>query len=88
LEKFNNLKATYELINGILSALSDKLIVGGTVCDLAKVLDCSNHDILLLKLNFYEINGKANELIKSYLRNRHQRTEIKSKMSDHNTLSC
>jgi hypothetical protein len=70
-------KATHELITDILSALNDKLIVGGIFCDLAKAFDCVNHDILLSKLNFYGITGKANEWIKSYLKNRYQRAEIK-----------
>jgi hypothetical protein len=34
-------------------------------------------DILLPKLNFYGITGKANEWIKSYLKNRYKRVEIK-----------
>jgi hypothetical protein len=38
--------------------------VGGIFCDLSKF------DILLSKLNFYGITGKANEWIKSYLENR------------------
>jgi hypothetical protein len=61
-------KVIYELINDILSALNDKLIVGGIFCDLAKAFDCDNHDILLPKLNFYGITSKANECIKSYLK--------------------
>jgi len=43
-------------------------------------------DILLYKLNFYGINGKAYEWIKSYLRNRYQRVEIKNKNFNHNTF--
>jgi hypothetical protein len=53
--------------------------VGGIFCDLAKAFDCVNHDILLSKLNFYGITGKANKWIKSYLKNRYQREEIKNK---------
>lgn len=54
-------KATYELNNEIVSALSKKLIVGWIFCDLAKVFDCVNHYILLSKLNFYGITGKVYE---------------------------
>jgi hypothetical protein len=32
-------KATYELINNILSALNDKLIMGGIFCELGKAFD-------------------------------------------------
>jgi hypothetical protein len=70
-------KATYELNNEIVNALSNKLIVGWIFCDLAKTFDCVNHYILLSKLNFYGITGKVYEWIKSYLRNRYQRVKIK-----------
>lgn len=37
--------------------------------------------------NLYEITAKAKEWIKSYLRNRYQRVEIKNKNFHHNTFS-
>jgi hypothetical protein len=80
-------KATYELTNKIVSALNEKLIVGGIFCDLAKAFDCLNHDILLFKLNFYGITGNAYEWIKSYLSNRFQRVEIKNENPNYKTLS-
>jgi hypothetical protein len=65
------------LTQEILTALNNKLKVGGIFCDLHKAFDCVNHNILLSKLEFYGILGKANILIKSYLQNRYQRVQIK-----------
>jgi hypothetical protein len=41
-------KATYGLINDILSALNDKLFMGGIFCDLAKAFDSVSHDIQII----------------------------------------
>jgi hypothetical protein len=40
-------KASYKLIDGILHALNNKMMVGGIFCDLQKAFDCVNHSILL-----------------------------------------
>jgi len=61
--------------------------VGGKFCDLKKVFDSADHDILLSKLEFYGIRGKFNALIKSYLNNRYQRESITSKNSCHYSFS-
>jgi hypothetical protein len=36
----------------ILSALNNKMDVGGISCDLSKAFDCVNHELLLSKLSF------------------------------------
>jgi hypothetical protein len=75
-------KAIYQLSNNILKALDNKYLVGGIFCDLTKAFDCVDHDILLGKLKFYGIKGSANNLIKSYLKDRYQRVVIRNKSSN------
>jgi len=55
-------KASYKLIHDILSALNNKLSVGGIFCDLEKASDRVNRDILLPKLEHHGITGKDNVL--------------------------
>jgi len=59
--------ASYNLINNILKALNNKMRVGGIFCDLTKASDYVNHNILLSKLEFCGITGRANNLIKLFL---------------------
>jgi hypothetical protein len=55
--------ASYTLTQEILTALNNKINVGGIFCHLHKAVDCVNHDILLSKMEFYGIIGKANNQI-------------------------
>jgi hypothetical protein len=66
-------KAVYDLTNNILKALDDNQLVGGIFCDLTKAFNCFNHDILLAKLDYYGITGRAHKLLTPYLKNRYQR---------------
>jgi hypothetical protein len=68
--------ATYSLLKDILDALNSNSVVGGIFCDLKKAFDCVNQDILLSKMELYEIKGILNRLIRSYLSNRYQRVSI------------
>jgi hypothetical protein len=68
--------ASYNLTKNILTALNNKLLVGGIFCDFHKAFDRVNHDILLSKMEFYGISGKANNLIKSYLQGSCQRAVV------------
>jgi hypothetical protein len=70
--------AIHKLINEILTALNNKLMVGGIFCDLEKAFDCANHKILLSKLEFYDVKGKAKLWFESYFSNRYIRVSIKN----------
>ena len=75
-------KALYKLIDGILNALNNRMVVGGIFCDLQKAFDCVNHNILLTKLKYYGITGTTHKLIKSYLKDRYQRVILHNNSSD------
>ena len=68
--------ATYNLTKHILTALNNKSVVGGIFCDFHKSFDCVNYGILLSKMAFYGVSGKANNLIKSYVQERCHRTMV------------
>jgi hypothetical protein len=64
------------LIEEILNALNNRMMVEGIFCDLQKAFDCVNHNILLTKLEFYGITGTSLKLIKSYVEGRYQRVML------------
>jgi hypothetical protein len=64
--------ASYHLINNILSALNNKLLVGGIFCDFHNTFYSVNYDTLSSEMEFYGITGTAYKLIKSYLQDRYQ----------------
>ena len=54
----------------------------GVSIDLQKVFDTVNHDILLSKLNHYDIRGVAFDWFKSYLSDRTQYATINNERSE------
>jgi hypothetical protein len=70
-----------EIFSNIYSGLNDKLMVASVNCDLSKAFDLVDHELLLKKLEYYGIRGNAIALIKSYLHERSQQTEIIHKNS-------
>ena len=66
----------------VQDALKDKKHVLGIFIDLSKAFDTIDHSTLLVRLDRYGIRGNANCLIKSYLFNRVQYTEVHNEKSD------
>jgi hypothetical protein len=68
--------AIFRLINEILNNQNNKTKTGCVFCDLQKAFDKVYHALLLDKLEYYGIRGKAKKLILSYLQGRYQRVQI------------
>ena len=81
-----NVEAIFKLTNGILKAFNFKILAGSILCDLEKAFDSVNHDILLLKLSYCGISGKAKLLLESYVQNRYQRVNITNLYLNSNTV--
>ena len=52
----------------------DKGASGAVLTDLSKAFDCLNHDLLIAKLGAYGVSHDALKFIRSYLKERKQRT--------------
>ena len=83
---FQKNKSTEHAVTSILSTLDEaKSKRNSSYCiflDFAKAFDTVNHEILLAKLDHYGISGVSHTLLKSYLSNRTQQTEINGVLSD------
>jgi hypothetical protein len=69
------------LLNDNLTALNDKILVGGIFFDLEKAFESAKHDILLAKMEYYDIRGVMLTVIKSYLENGYQILKFNNKIS-------
>ena len=67
-------------------ALDDKTYVAAILMDLSKAFDCLPHDLLLLKLKYYDLSDNALKLMESYLTNRKQCAKLGSTKSDFESI--
>jgi hypothetical protein len=71
--------ALFDFINKIHDRIDRGNLTSGIFFDLTKAFDLINHEILLRKIERYGIRGLANKWLCSYLSNRKQVVEIKTK---------
>ena len=80
--------ALIELVDQIRTSIGENKMTCGIFIDLSKAFDTVNHQILLHKLEHYDICGKALELFKSYLSNRKQYVQIDQSKSNTLPIAC
>ena len=75
-QKYSTVHALISLTENIRKNLDEGNIGCGIFVDLHKAFDTVEHDILLSKLEYYDICGLANEWFKSYLSIRKQYVSV------------
>lgn len=68
----NTTEAINEFLTNIMTSLDSSRSALGIFCDLSKAFDSVNHSLLLGKLRYYGISGKAYSWVESYLSGRKQ----------------
>ena len=63
-------RSLLSMIDKWKKAVDSKKVFGAVLTDLSKASDCICHDLLIAKLNSYELSLPALKLIKDYLQNR------------------
>ena len=57
-------------------ALDKKNKFGALLTDISKAFECLNHELLIAKLDAYNVDNSSLEVTRSYLSNRKHRTKI------------
>jgi len=73
--------AITDFVNKACNAIENNEIGLGVFLDLSKAFDTIDHNILLHKLNFYGIRGRALDWFRSYLSNR----QLITRVNEHNS---
>jgi len=80
--------AIHEFVDGVTASLENKQHTLSVFLDLSKAFDTIDHNILLGKLSWYGVRGKALDWFRSYLENRQQYVEYCHTESSILTVPC
>ena len=80
--------ALIEITEKIKETIDNKKYGCGIFIDLRKAFDTVNHEILLKKLEHYDIRGKALIWFRSYLTNRKQHVSLNGVCSESKYITC
>ena len=83
---FSTQHVILQVTEAIKGSLDRKQNSGAVLTDLSKAFDCLPHDLIIAKLNAYNVDKGALTLISSYLRGRQQRVKIGNHRSSWLTL--
>ena len=87
-QQYSTSHALINITENIRKVLDDGNIGCGVFADLENAFDTVHHQILLTKLNHYEIRGVSNDWFKSYLSNCNQYVSINGHESGCEVLNC
>ena len=87
-KQYSTSHALINIPKNIRKALDDRNIGCGIFVDSQKAFDTVDHQVLLAKLNHYEIRGVSNDWFKSYLSNCNQYVSINGYESGLAALNC
>ena len=74
-------RTALHLVNDLTKEMDTGKVPTNIYIDLSKAFDTLDHSILLNKLNYYGIRGVANNLLHSYISNRHQYVDFNGSIS-------
>jgi hypothetical protein len=80
--------AVQQVTETVMNAFEEKNNVSLTLCDLSKAFDCISPELLMRKLEFYNVSPGSLQLLKSFLSDRVQRVYINNSFSDVTKVKC
>ena len=87
-DKHSTQRAVLDIVNAIQENIDHNVFSCGIFLDFKKAFDTVDHSGLLHKLHYYGVRGTAHNWFTSYLDGRTQTTQINSKISSKQNLTC